>query len=397
MSFLKSLFGRGETSKVGIAKMEANQPPRTSVTKSIHEAASRGDLQTIKELLNCDDGLATSTDNRGNTALLLAASNGHTDVVQALLCSKADPNTKNDDGWTPLHTAVQKGHRSVAELLLAQKIEINTKNDHGMTALHIAAARNEKAMVELLLAKHADPNARNEERWTPLHLAVAGGGQDAAELLLPNNAEVNAVDAGGWTPLRYAKEKGHRDIVQLLQKHGGTEQSQLQPTARWNSKSGTLQMPDALRDALKKGEINKVEVLLRENADLVFSRESDDGQTPLHYLLAVLGDNSGKIAELLLRNKADVNAADKHGMTPLHLAAGAANKEVIEVLLNYGANVDSDATEKRGLTPIAVASHLGHSEVVGMLQAYKSRAKAGQNDSLPFPAAKEFNNREANN
>jgi len=154
--------------------------------------------------------------------------------------------------------------------------------------------------------------------------------------------------------------------------------------------STNLRMPDTLSKALAEGEIETIKALLKKNGDLVFSKDSIWGQTPLH-LVASFGTNPKEIAELLLSKKADVNAKDKMGMTPLHLAAGAGNKEMVEVLLGHGADVNSDATKnKRGLTPMATASELGHADVAEMLRQHELRSHpdvAERNASQPSTAS----------
>ena len=69
-----------------------------------------------------------------------------------------------------------------------------------------------------------------------------------------------------------------------------------------------------IHDAAKRGDLAKVKALLKDNPDLVFSKDND-GKTPLH-LAAVYGHKD--VAELLLANKAEVNAKDNDGDTPLH-------------------------------------------------------------------------------
>ena len=72
--------------------------------------------------------------------------------------------------------------------------------------------------------------------------------------------------------------------------------------------------------------------------------------TPLHSA-ATLG--YAQIAEMLLQNKADVNARDNKRNTPLHFAARIADYGVIEILLRYGAKKDLKNAEDK--TPLQEA------------------------------------------
>jgi ankyrin repeat protein len=72
------------------------------------------------------------------------------------------------------------------------------------------------------------------------------------------------------------------------------------------------------------------ELLLKNEAEV--NAESNSGQTPL-YLAAVTGDEG--MVELLLTNKAAVNAQDNKGETPLHKAVAGGHKDVAELLRQH--------------------------------------------------------------
>jgi len=93
----------------------------------------------------------------------------------------------------------------------------------------------------------------------------------------------------------------------------------------------------------------KVQALLKGHPDLVFSKASkaNKGGTPLHW--AAAGSHKD-VAELLLANKADVNAKDDNGNTPLDSAAFSGHKDVAELLLANKAEVN--AKDNIGMTPL---------------------------------------------
>jgi ankyrin repeat protein len=107
-------------------------------------------------------------------------------------------------------------------------------------------------------------------------------------------------------------------------------------------------------DAAASGDLAKVKVLLKDNANLVFSKD-EIGRTPLH-AAAVRGRKD--VAELLLANKADVNAKDSNGSTPLHAAAFKGYEDVAKLLLAHGADVG--ARDKLGSTPLHSAAYEGY-------------------------------------
>src|SRR5579863_2253407 len=101
-----------------------------------------------------------------------------------------------------------------------------------------------------------------------------------------------------------------------------------------------------IQQAVRDGDLQAVGILLKSAPDVVFDKDSH-GQTPLH-VAAYTGQT--EMAELLLANKADANAADNYGSTPLHLAARAGRRDLAELLITNKADVN--ARDKDGWTPL---------------------------------------------
>jgi ankyrin repeat protein len=79
-----------------------------------------------------------------------------------------------------------------------------------------------------------------------------------------------------------------------------------------------------IHDAAKSGDLEKVKELLKDNPDLVASKDNY-GATPLHWA-ALTGQY--EVVGFLLNNNANVNAKSTNGMTPLHQAAYHDHKDV---------------------------------------------------------------------
>ena len=80
------------------------------------------------------------------------------------------------------------------------------------------------------------------------------------------------------------------------------------------------------------------------------------------------------MVELLLASKADVNAKDNDGWTPLHTATG---KDVVELLLAHGADVN--AKTSGGRTPLHIAAMIGEADKVELLLANGAEVNAKDN------------------
>jgi hypothetical protein len=117
-------------------------------------------------------------------------------------------------------------------------------------------------------------------------------------------------------------------------------------------------------DAAQNGDLEKVKTLLKDNPDLVSSKDKW-GRTPLHW--AAFGGHKD-VAALLLASKAEVNAKAIAGRTPLHLAVGRGHKDVVALLLANKAEVN--AKDNHGDTPLHLAVSQGHKDVADLLRQH---------------------------
>lgn len=107
----------------------------------------------------------------GWSALMIAALNGHSSIVQFLLERGSNVNGAPDDGWTALMLAAQEGHLLTVLVLLGKNAEVDRTNAENATALMIAAGRGFLPVVNTLLGYKADPNTVGKGGWTALKLA----------------------------------------------------------------------------------------------------------------------------------------------------------------------------------------------------------------------------------
>ena len=183
----KRVKGRNEVIKILLGtKLDLEARDKDGRTALLWAAAT-GKEDLTELLLTCraeGNSDIKATNNRGKTALHLAAENNHLALVKLLLEHGADPHVRSDGGWQPLLNAADKGHIEVASLLLRWNANVNARTSSGMTALHWAARNGHIAMVELLLQQEG--------------------------------VKRNSKDSFDSTPMLGAAENGHIEIVQLL-------------------------------------------------------------------------------------------------------------------------------------------------------------------------------------
>ncbi|KAF3835810.1 hypothetical protein F7725_028368 [Dissostichus mawsoni] len=128
-------------------------------------AAGRGHADIVKVLLetgakvNCSDKRnpnVNMTDKDGNTALMIAAKEGFTEIVQDLLDAGTYVNIPDRSGDTVLIGAVRGGHVEIVRALLHKYADIDIRGQRGDTPLHIAIRGRSRRLAELLLRNPKD-------------------------------------------------------------------------------------------------------------------------------------------------------------------------------------------------------------------------------------------------
>jgi ankyrin repeat protein len=259
--------------------------------------------------------------------------------------------------------AVKKGDaKKAAEALKKNPLSIGDKEKYETGPLHLAAMKGDKEMIKLLAENKADINGRDYFNKTPLFLASS---PEAAETLISLGADIKAVDKHengllheavkhkkaalayyyklkgldinakndtGQTPLSLSVETGESDVFAVLIAAG----------AEVNSKEKFFEW-SPLHIAVMNGRIKMAEVLLEQKAAL----EAADrlGKTPLHYAKSI------EMWKFLISKNANISAASKKGETVLHSAAAANNAELLQFLI-AGGGFDVNKKDNEGETAL---------------------------------------------
>ncbi|KAI3426771.1 ANK_REP_REGION domain-containing protein [Psidium guajava] len=111
-----------------------------------------------------------------NRAVHAAARGGNVEILRDMIGGCSDVLIyKDSQGSTVLHSASGRGQVEVVKDLIASYDIINSTDNHGNTALHVAAYRGHLSVVEvLILASPSLASVTNSYGDTFLHLAVAG-------------------------------------------------------------------------------------------------------------------------------------------------------------------------------------------------------------------------------
>jgi len=121
-------------------------------------AARFGDNEVLDEFIQAGYDLNTA-DDKGYTALILAAYNGHPGTVERLIAAGADACAQDARGNTALMGAIFKGELRIAKRLLATECDPDQRNHAGQTPAMYAALFQRDALLQALRERGADLEA----------------------------------------------------------------------------------------------------------------------------------------------------------------------------------------------------------------------------------------------
>ena len=296
-------------------------------------------------------------------------------------------------------------------------------------SLHQAAAQGDIRLIESLISQGADVNAKDEEGLTPLHRAVVWRNERVIKLLLANGADINAKDGRGWTAVDGVADRRRKDIAELLLSH--SDDISLYTAAYVGYLQKVKELVDAgtdvnaknvdgqtgLHGAAKYCHMDVIEYLLDKGARI--NEKDSNGETALHYAARCNGVPSATpkdLIALLLSKGAGLNEKNLRGETPVETALPWQSKEVIDLLIDKGADVsaihlaaytgdldkvkslvelgkNAGAANSDGLTPLHAAAISGQKDVAEFLIGkgvdinvhYQPNRRPGPMDAIPTP------------
>ena len=217
----------------------------------------------------------------------------------------------------PTAQEVASFHRSMASeaMRALEKATENLIRKGGPTAnLRIALNMRSVEKAKAFIEGNTNINTSDGHGYTPLHYAVKNSLTEIVELLLSKNASVNLKNKSGQTPLDVAIQQNHKDIVRLLVANGAE--------------------PSSIFTAAQIGDLARVKAFLEQGVNA--NARGPKRQTALHIAAS---EGYKEVVELLLKHGADVNAGvGYHNETAAVFALRGHHSEVVELLISNGAD-----------------------------------------------------------
>ncbi|KAF5879917.1 ankyrin repeat and SOCS box protein 2-like, partial [Clarias magur] len=340
----------------------------------LHDSAYYGHVDCLKILLSAQPETINRRTLKNQTPLLLAVSRRHSACVYYLLEKGADPNLANHQWETPLYKACEKGTEEAVGLLIRYGALTNKASIQGATPLHEAVASKNVEMCKLLLQAKAILMAKNIYGIDPTFTAAQCGAAEVLRFLLMKGADVNTQANDGASALFEASKNGHSEVVEiLLANHAQVNKS---------NKAGLF----PIHVAAKNGHYRVVSLLIPRTDR---TKIKHCGISPLHLAAE---RNRDEVLEILIDAGFDVNSTlsedwskmyEDHRKTALYCAVSNSNVDAAAMLLEAGADPNLDT-----FNPLLVAVRKGCIEMVKLLVNHG----ANINSILPthpteFPAA----------
>jgi ankyrin repeat protein len=351
---------------------------------ALRAAVLGGHEDVVRRLLACGADVNLSDEDndedRGDSVLHLALKSRSDAIFKALFVAGAAVSTANSNQRHILITACKQGHAAVVDLLLASGVDVNISEtqpeyyryipDKAATPLIAACAEGHPSVVRLLLAYGANIEKTNDSSATPLMAAIKGNNLSIVRLLLDAHADVNHavhyprrwqsdVHGSSWlstpsratawdTPLSEAAQNGKLEIVEDFLSAGAII-------------GGPLTQRDSLAAACNNRQHMVVELLLETLSGSQYEAEvcgealseimeGGDPQTICLLLERVASPSFDLLrqacsagvleaVEMLVNTGIDVNENDGVDAPLLHVAASHSRPEIVQYLLDRGANV----------------------------------------------------------
>jgi serine/threonine-protein phosphatase 6 regulatory ankyrin repeat subunit B len=309
---------------------------------NLFQAIRKNNLETLQKLLQDSPDLEQQEPGGAETPLTLAVSLTRVEALKLLLEAGADPSYVLPDlgmKLTILQAAASKPEPELVRALIDAGADLNATNVMGSTALNEALDKGHLEAVDALLYAGADVNVGTQgfQKSPALIQAVGHAYFDLIPRLLALGAEVNQANREGATPLMFA----------------------LVADAEWRNARPTEELDRRQREI--------IEQLLSAGADpnaaltqqvYLFHDGSSlsEGMTPL---MVAAGKGDRDLVQRLLEAGADRSLQDVKKQTALDWAVNAGHPEVVTCLQEHGASESVD-TEKLQITSLMTAAREGN-------------------------------------
>jgi ankyrin repeat protein len=315
---------------------------------------SNPDLATVKATVEKGNNPSELNRSAFDPVVYAINNNASTEVITYLLEQKGNEvNKLTHDARTYIFWSAARGNLPIVEYLLSKGAKLDLLDSHGTTALGFAANAGQAntKIYDAMVRAGADIKQKNPDGASLLLTAIANDKDQAlTNYFISKGLSLQETDAAGNTAFNYVARSGNIELMQSLLQKGvkATDQAFL--------------MASQGRGAAGAGNGMPVYQYL-ESLGLKPTVVNKNGENLLHYLARK--PNQQEIIRYFIGRGVSISQVDQEGNTPFGNAA-AANKDTATLTLLLPAKGINQAN-KKGVTPLALAVRSNSPEVVQYL------------------------------
>lgn len=246
---------------------------------------------------------------------------GAVKCFEMLQLNNADLYFRDKKGRLPVHFA-SAGSLEISDMLDSAGANFDVYDSDRMGSIHFACLFGNFDMVQRLCVRNFDLDSHTNQNMTPLHFACMSNQEEIVEFLIAKNVDINPISNDGLTPVCIALRNGSWKLVKIFADHGLSldfvESDSMTPLM-WACRRGFTDVVKVLHEYLSDEAINRCDELL--------------GWTALHFAAE---NGNREIVQLLIECGIDVNTQTKMGMTATHLAANRRKEKALRLLEQNG-------------------------------------------------------------
>lgn len=180
-----------------------------SIFSPLQFVAHSGDVQALKALIRHKEINLNDQDDKGFSAVMVAAMKGYVEAFRLLVYAGADVQLTNKSGETAIMLSKLNANFDMFEkVMLEFALEKGNRSAEGFYALHYAARRGDLDAVKLLTSRGYEVNVPDGDGYTPLMLAAREDHADMCKLLISRGSLCEFKNSRGETALSLARKNG---------------------------------------------------------------------------------------------------------------------------------------------------------------------------------------------
>ncbi|KAL2847496.1 ankyrin repeat-containing domain protein [Aspergillus pseudoustus] len=375
---------------------DVNAVPRSGARAAIQAAAQSGDMSVLEALQSAGAVLHAPVENfRGMTATEAAAFAGHEKIITPVYTLGANINDPLAPvgGLTAIQASEASGRPHLAQPII--DLGLSTADVGGLSPLQAAMKHEDLSLLDMLIQQGAEINAPPADGCgTPLQEAVRRNWLEGARLLLKHRADANArlgsvarssdrYELTAETALGLAIECQSCEMTKLLLENGA--KVACDPSVQYGYRDEDLRhnaprTPGALFFALfHRNSYDTIQLLVEHDPDigktlshksalaLAIGRGYTDSQAWHEFCVSKLSSTENiNLLVRLLELGADINSLHPEEKATCLQMSISHSEEVTKFLLERGAAFNVRASRRIG-TPLQEAIKHGRDDIINML------------------------------